>query len=84
MGMREEFEAWSESHDYLGGCGLHMLDGRYRDIDLQHAWESWVAARAALVIELPETPNRGIGYGLFDAAIERVKESLASSGVSYK
>jgi hypothetical protein len=44
--MREDFEAWSANHDYLGGCGVQMLDGRYRDIDLQHAWESWVAARS--------------------------------------
>jgi hypothetical protein len=35
--MRKEFEAWSETHDYLGGCTLQMLDDRYRDIDLQHA-----------------------------------------------
>lgn len=53
MGMREEFEAWSADHDYLGGIPLDIQDDKYWDIDLQHAWESWQASRAALVIELP-------------------------------
>lgn len=47
MNMREQFEAWSAGHDYLGGVGLHQgTDGKYSDADLQHAWEAWQAARA--------------------------------------
>lgn len=44
--MREEFEAWSASHDYLGGCATQMLDDRYQDIDLQNAWETWQASKS--------------------------------------
>lgn len=63
--MREEFEAWSAEHDYLGGCAAQTLDDRYRDIDLQHAWESWQASaqgsRSALASQLVSTLsiNRG-------------------------
>lgn len=47
MNMREQFEAWSASHEYLGGIGLRRCtDGDYSDMDLQHAWETWQAARS--------------------------------------
>jgi hypothetical protein len=52
--MREEFEVWSANHEYLGGTGLFMVDDRYKDIDVQHAWESWRDSRAAIEVEWPD------------------------------
>lgn len=52
--MREEFEAWSANHEFLGCCFVVRLDsGKYRDFDLQCAWESWQASRAAIEVDLP-------------------------------
>lgn len=52
--MREEFEAWSANHEYLGGVEIdRAISGNYSDVDLHHAWEAWQASRKALVIALP-------------------------------
>ena len=62
--MGEEFEAWSASHDYLGGVELdRAISGNYSDVDMQHAWESWKSSREALVIELPPVRPEPIASG---------------------
>lgn len=58
--MREEFEAWTADHGFFGGCYLNRNpEGGYHDVDMQYAWESWQASRAALVIELPTRRDEG-------------------------
>lgn len=53
--MRGEFEAWSAEHEFLGCCVVDRIgNGKYRDFDLQCAWESWQASRAAIEVELPD------------------------------
>lgn len=44
------------------------------------AW-AWQASRDAVVVELPETPNRGIGYGLFEAGKEACREAIEAAGL---
>ncbi|MFJ4113766.1 hypothetical protein [Pseudomonas sp. NPDC089758] len=44
------------------------------------AW-AWQASRDAVVVGLPETPNRGIGYGLFDAGKEACREAIEAKGL---
>jgi hypothetical protein len=63
--MREEFEAWTADHSFLGGCHLNRKpEGEYHDVDMQYAWEAWQASREALVIELPKI----VGYeGAYDS-----------------
>lgn len=61
--MRQEFEAWASEHEFLGGCHFNRKpSGNYHDVDFQHAWESWQASRAAVVVHLPvpgyEVPDR--------------------------
>ncbi|WP_313397100.1 hypothetical protein [Stutzerimonas nitrititolerans] len=48
---------------------------------LNAAWEWWQESRAALVVELPETPNRGIGYGLFEAGKDACREAIEAAGI---
>ncbi len=69
--MREEFEVWSANHDYLGGCAAQMLDDRYKDIDLQHAWES-------LVIELPSENPIGSGPGDCEGGLPSFEQHCAA------
>lgn len=53
--LREAFEAWSAEHEFLGVCPVERsTSGKYKDFDLQCAWETWQASRESLVIELPE------------------------------
>lgn len=71
--MREEFEAWSANHEYLGGVEIdRAISGNYSDVDLHHAWEAWHASREALVIDLPsvgpspEAPEEAIDDSYMD------------------
>lgn len=81
--MREEFEAWTANHDYLGGVELdRTISGNYADIDMQHAWQSWQASRECLVIDLePDDPaDEGAAYLHQDF----VKERIQSLGLKVK
>ena len=84
MGMREEFEAWSANHYLLGECVTDLEDDEYFDPEMQYAWESWQASRAALVVELP----RSGCYAGYDNAVmmeaDEVRDALTDAGVSYK
>lgn len=72
--MREEFEAWSAEHDYLGGClAGRNSKGEYFDVDMQHAWESWQASRAAIEVELPQEEP---GYMYYAPEVVQAIESL--------
>ncbi len=52
--VREEFEVWSVEHEFLGCCVADRIgNGKYRDFDLQCAWETWQASRATIEVELP-------------------------------
>lgn len=51
-------------------------------IHLKSLWEeSWKSSRACIVVKLPETPNRGVGYGLFDAGKERCADAIRAAGL---
>lgn len=82
MGMREEFEAWAADHYLLRECVTDLEDGEYFDPEMQYAWESWQASRAAQVITLPEFWDCGAG-GLV-AGDDEIREALTDAGVSYK
>lgn len=47
-------------------------------------WWAWQDSRSTLVIELPETPNRGVGYGLWDAGKESCREAIEAAGLRVK
>lgn len=88
--MREEFEAWTANHDYLGGVALdRTISGNYADIDMQHAWQSWQASRECLVIK-PEWPDRYeftnpdvAGSAILDCR-SAFQKALIAAGVKYK
>lgn len=76
--IRKEFEVWAESR------GLDLYCSRkdiYEETETLWAWSAWKASRKAIVVKLPETPNRGIGYGLFDAGKERCAEAIRAVGL---
>ena len=77
--MREEFEAWSANHDYLGGVELdRAISGNYSDVDMQHAWESWQASRESLVIELPAEDPLGKGPGDCEGGLPSFEQHCAA------
>lgn len=53
--MREEFEVWAE--DALGLPKKRLRTGGYQSFGMHSAWEAWQASRAAVVIELPDSPG---------------------------
>lgn len=91
MSMREEFEAWSANHDYLGGIDLHKaVSGDYADMDLQHAWESWQASRQNIVIELPKDHDIQVysesGITILDSGYSHIQlvRAIEAAGVKVK
>lgn len=87
--MREDFEAWTASHDYLGGVELdRTISGNYADIDMQHAWQSWQASRECLVIELPEKCEYADDQGDYAKGhrqgIRSAVDAITAAGVKYK
>lgn len=80
--MREEFEAWSANHEYLGGVEIdRAFSGNYSDVDMHHAWESWKASRESLVIDLGTMTNNGYD-GFYPA--NQIKRALRDAGVKAK
>jgi hypothetical protein len=84
--MREEFEAAiaEEAGQPLVAIQLSRMADSYSTSALIYSWWAWQASRKAIEIELPETPNRGIGYGLFDAGKERCAEAIEAAGLKVK
>lgn len=78
--MREEFEKWCEEE--LNLRTLRLTTGDYQSFGADMAWRAWQASRASIVIMLPETPNIGVGYGLFDAGKERCAEVMEAAGLT--
>lgn len=78
--MREEFEAWAESHAYKtikSKCGIY-----YRSASTSAAWRAWKASRAALVVELPDP---AVAHSSVETLYtEDVCNALENSGVSYE
>ncbi|RKQ38373.1 hypothetical protein [Enterobacter sp. R1(2018)] len=73
---REQFEAWfNPKKESMKSCGLGMMHIR-RTHDI--AWESWLASRAAIVVELPEM----LDYELLDE--KSVKASMRAAGITVK
>lgn len=94
--MRAEFE---KAYPMPFACGWNNMTNAYECIWYEHAGEEsvelaidmhndrfavWRASRQAIEIELPETPNRGIGYGLFDAGKEACAEAIRAQGLRVK
>jgi hypothetical protein len=46
--------------------------------------DAWKASRAAIVIELPETPNKQVEYELLDEWKERCAEAIKAAGLRVK
>ena len=86
--MREEFEAWITSPPLEKPVQVNPessgFPGQYRAYEVQLAWESWQASRAALSIELPESyPRHRDSYiDVMDA--ELVVEAIEDAGVRVK
>lgn len=82
--MRKEFEDWSATHYYLGGCEVDVEDGEYKDPDMQYAWEGWKASRESLVIELP-TGGYFAGHDNEHMMESRdVREAIEAAGLKVK
>lgn len=82
MNSREQFEAWSAKHEFLGGCYLTAQpDGRYLDIDLQAAWEAWQASRDAVVVELPGVDTWSCRSEAMHVYKRECKEAIEAAGV---
>jgi hypothetical protein len=76
--MREEFEKWA------AGVGLTLRgsSGNYLK-EIQCAWMSWQASRAALVIELPLT-NSCSNQSAYLLAVSDSREAIHAAGVKTK
>lgn len=77
--MRDEFEKWCEEE--LNLRTIRLTTGDYQSFGADMAWRAWQASRADIVVKLPETPNRGVGYGLFDAGKERCADAIREAGL---
>lgn len=86
--MRGDFEVAYTAYCEKNGLGsytaFHMLSEVYVKASTELAWQMWQASRAAIVVELPETPNHGIGYGLFAAGKEACAEAIEAAGLKVK
>jgi hypothetical protein len=84
--IREQFEDWADKN--WPGAKRQQLErdefGAYKNPIYRDFWTGWQASREAVVVELPETPNRGIGYGLFDAGKEACREAIEAQGLRVK
>lgn len=85
--MREEFEAYSGEHEFLSVCPVERsASGKYKDFDLQCAWETWQASRESLVVELP-IPKELCGpdgsyMEYFDP--EQIERAIEAAGIKVK
>lgn len=83
--MREEFEAWSAEHYYLGGCSIDLEDGEYKDPDMEYAWASWQASRAEIKINLPRPTSHGDNEDSYFNTqawdVEDVEEACEAAGI---
>ncbi len=60
--MREEFEKWTKTHYVLKELSVDLEDGEYIEPDMQYAYESWGASRAAIILPRPiEVEVVGVG-----------------------
>lgn len=89
--MREQFEStWA---DVMRGdepapgrkpTRSIIAPDRYAGSAAQFAWIWWQRSRSAVEIDMPETPNRGIGYGLFEAGKDACREAIEAQGLRVK
>jgi len=86
--MRAEFEEWITStplekpvHRNPESSGF---PGQYRAYEVQLAWESWQASRAALVVELPKSHPRHRDSCIDVMDAELVVEAIEYAGVRVK
>ena len=80
--LRKYFENWSVTHFLLCEANCDWSDDReeYEDADMQLAWESWQASRAAIKVEInPELKDDFYSYPL-----ELFTDSLTEAGISYE
>lgn len=88
--------AFEKAYPMPFACGWNSMTQEYECIWFEHAGEEpveaaiaqhndrykvWQASREALQVQLPETPNRGVGYGLFDAGKEACREAIEVAGI---
>jgi len=81
MGSREQFDEWYADYEERREANGWMPLEKHVVARMR---EAWLASRSAIVIELPETPNRGIGYGLFDAGKEQCAAAIEAAGLKVK
>ena len=87
--MRAEFEEWITSpplekpvHRNPESSGF---PGQYRAYEVQLAWESWQASRAALVVKLPQGSEPGdFAHPVMVAEVEAVISAITAAGVRVK
>lgn len=87
---RAEFEKWATQNGLsvvrtpqalMFANGQRRAIGDYIMVESLCAWGAWQYSRASIQIQLPETPNRGIGYGLFDAGKEACRAAIEAAGL---
>jgi len=91
--IREEFEAWADSkYSWLAQEPDHNTlstwnGGGYENRVVQGMWEAWQASRAALKVELPQSPDLR-AHGEFRrghaVAMTEVTEALQQAGIEVK
>lgn len=85
--VRGEFETWAAEHYLLQEFGPernpHQSD-EYCDPEVQVAWESWQASRAALVVELPRPHYEFDGDPDPEMFAREVVAAIARAGITVK
>lgn len=82
--MRRQFESWRQSDNPFAPLSRDE-SGEYVDMFTWLAWKSWLASRAALVVELPEPfklakASSGLTYYYED----EVDKALRAAGITAK
>ena len=84
MDSREKFEAWVIRILIIDQCQdqttVHRNGDGYVDDEIEMMWEAWQAARADIVVELPEYHYHGCPCVLVDEVIAAIQ----SQGVGVK
>lgn len=81
MNSREQFDQWFTEYEKRREANGWLPLEKHVHSRMR---EAWLASRSTIEIQLPETPNRGIGYGLFDACKEQCADAIEAAGLKVK
>lgn len=85
MSSKDEFEAWFINRTGFSGRGMEV---NWDNPDVKLLLETWVASRAALVVELPKVIiDDDMNKAEWEAArdmLERCQQALIDAGIQVK